>query len=38
MFGTTGKRHSFAGGFIFIGTNEYGFETDEYNFMFVVSV
>jgi hypothetical protein len=38
---TIGKRHSFVGVFKFIGTDEYiqiivtGFETDEYNFIFV---
>jgi hypothetical protein len=37
---TTAKRHSFVGGFKFVGTDEYiqiifiGFETDEYNFIF----
>jgi hypothetical protein len=38
---TTGKHHSFVGGFKFIDTDKYiqiifvGFEIDEYNFIFI---
>jgi hypothetical protein len=44
MSDTIGKWYSFIGGFIFVGTDEYiqiifiGFETDEYNFIFIGSI